>query len=47
MKSLKQLYDAYATPTLILLDADKRIIAKHLTYQQIDDFLNYRMRNKK
>ena len=45
--SYKQLYDAYATPTLILLDADKRIIAKHLTYQQIDDFLNYRMRNKK
>ncbi len=45
--SYRQLYDAYATPTLILLDADKHIIAKHLTYQQIDDFLTYRMRNNK
>lgn len=42
--SYRQLYDAYATPTLVLLDADKRIIAKHLTYQQIDDFLTYQIK---
>lgn len=45
--SYRQLYDAFFTPTLILLDENKRIIAKNLTYLQLDDFMNFRMRNKK
>ena len=32
-----QLYDVLTFPTLYLLDKDKRIVAKKLTYQQIDD----------
>lgn len=35
----KQLYDVYQTPVLYLLDKDKRIIAKKLTYQQIDEVI--------
>jgi len=34
-----QLYDVQSFPTLYLLDKDKRIIAKKLTYQQIDEVL--------
>ncbi len=36
----RQLYDVYQTPILYLLDKDKRIIAKKLTYEQIDEVLN-------
>jgi hypothetical protein len=36
----KQLYDVYQTPLLYLLDKDKRIIAKKLTYLQIDEVIN-------
>ena len=32
-----QLYDVLTFPTLYLLDKDKRIVAKKLTYQQIDE----------
>ena len=34
-----QLYDAQIVPTVYLLDKDKRIIAKKLTWQQTDDIL--------
>jgi len=37
--SYRQLYDVYQTPVLYLLDKDKRIIAKKLTYQQIDEVM--------
>jgi len=37
-----QLYDVQSFPTLYLLDKDKRIIAKKLTWQQIDDVLDWR-----
>ncbi len=40
----RQLYDVYQTPMLYLLDKDKRIIAKKLNYQQLDDFLDYKMK---
>lgn len=40
----KQLYDVYQTPVLYLLDKDKRIIAKKLTYQQIDEVLSIKMK---
>jgi hypothetical protein len=36
----RQLYDVYQTPILYLLDKDKRIIAKKLTYLQIDEVIN-------
>jgi len=36
----RQLYDVYQTPVLYLLDKDKRIIAKKLTYDQIEEVLN-------
>jgi hypothetical protein len=44
--SYKQLYDVYQTPLLYLLDKDKRIIAKKLTYLQIDEVINAKMRGK-
>ncbi|MEO8861651.1 MAG: redoxin domain-containing protein [Ginsengibacter sp.] len=42
----KQLYDVTQTPTLYLLDKDKRIIAKKLTWQQMDDLLQMKINNK-
>lgn len=44
--SYKQLYDVTQTPTLYLLDKDKHIIAKKLTWQQMDDMLNMKINNK-
>jgi peroxiredoxin len=44
--SYKQLYDVTQTPTLYLLDKDKRIIAKKLTWMQIDDVLEMKIKNK-
>jgi hypothetical protein len=41
----KQLYDVYQTPILYLLDKDKRIIAKKLTYLQIDDVITMKMKS--
>lgn len=35
----KQLYDVTQTPTLFLLDKEKRIIGKKLTWSQLNDFL--------
>jgi hypothetical protein len=37
--SYRQLYDVYQTPVLYLLDKEKRIIAKKLTFQQIDEVM--------
>jgi hypothetical protein len=42
----RQLYDVYQTPTLYLLDKDKKILAKKLNYEQLDEFLTYRFNNK-
>jgi thiol-disulfide isomerase/thioredoxin len=41
----RQLYDVYQTPLLYLLDKDKRIIAKKLTYLQIDEVIKAKMEN--
>lgn len=35
----RQLYDVYQTPVLYLLDKNKRIIAKKLSHQQIDEVI--------
>ena len=44
--SYKQLYDVTQTPTLYLLDKDKHIIAKKLTWQQIEDVLEMKINHK-
>lgn len=44
--SYKQLYDVIQTPTLYLLDKDKRIIAKKLTLDQLDEALQARINNQ-
>jgi peroxiredoxin len=44
--SYKQLYDVIQTPTLYLLDKDKRIVAKKLTLEQMDDVLQMKIKNK-
>ena len=43
----KQLYDVYQTPTLFLLDKDKHIIAKKLTYEQFDEVIDLKLKNAK
>lgn len=45
--SYKQLYDVLQTPVLYLLDKDKRIIAKKLTYQQVDEVIDLKTKNVK
>jgi thiol-disulfide isomerase/thioredoxin len=43
----KQLYDVYQTPLLYLLDKDKRIIAKKLSYQQIEEVIKLKLQHAK
>ncbi len=43
----RQLYDVYQTPTLYLLDKDKRIIAKKLSYDQLDEVINLKLQHAK
>jgi thiol-disulfide isomerase/thioredoxin len=43
--SFRQLYNVEVTPTMYLLDKDKRIIAKRLTIEQINDFLEVKIKN--
>lgn len=42
--SFKQLYDITQTPTLYLLDKEKRIIAKKLTLEQMNDLLQVKIK---
>ncbi len=44
--SYKQLYDVTQTPTLYLLDKDKKIIAKKLTMEQLNDLLQMKIKNQ-
>ncbi len=41
----RQLYDVYQTPIIYLLDKDKRIVAKKLSYLQVDDVLQLKIKN--
>ncbi|WP_082886417.1 TlpA family protein disulfide reductase [Flavisolibacter tropicus] len=41
-----QLFDVQSFPTLYLLDKDKRIIAKKVTEEQVDEILAVRQKNK-
>lgn len=43
----KQLFDVYQTPILYLLDKDKRIIAKKLSYLQFDEVIDLKLKNAK
>jgi peroxiredoxin len=43
----RQLFDVYQTPMLYLLDKNKRIIAKKLSYQQIDEVISLKARTAK
>jgi hypothetical protein len=45
--SYSQLFDVQTFPTLYLLDSDKRIIAKKITEKQVDEILDYRLKNPK
>jgi peroxiredoxin len=42
----RQLYDVTQTPVYYLLDKEKRIIAKKLSLQQMDDMLQIKLKNK-
>jgi thiol-disulfide isomerase/thioredoxin len=44
--SYKQLYDVTQTPTLYLLDQNKKIIAKKLTTEQINDLLQIKIKEQ-
>ena len=41
----RQLYDVYQTPTVYLLDKDKNIIAKKITYLQVDEFMDFKKKS--
>lgn len=41
-----QLYDVQTLPTVYLLDKDKRIVAKKLTWQQTDDILQLKLKKQ-
>jgi thiol-disulfide isomerase/thioredoxin len=42
--SYKQLYDVYQTPLLYLLDKDKRIVAKKLSFEQLDEVISLKLK---
>lgn len=42
----RQLYDIFKTPTIYLLDKDKRIIAKQLSLSQFDDLIEAKRKGK-
>ncbi|MBX9785462.1 MAG: redoxin domain-containing protein [Chitinophagaceae bacterium] len=41
LPGFRQNYDVYQTPTIYLLDKDKRIVAKKISPEQINDFLKH------
>jgi thiol-disulfide isomerase/thioredoxin len=43
--NFRQLYDVFKTPTLYLLDGQKRIIGKMLTIEQFDEVLQAKIKN--
>ena len=44
LMSFRQAYDIYKTPTLYLLDKDKRIIAKQLSMEQFDEIIKLKLK---
>ena len=43
----RQLYDVYQTPMMYLLDKDKQIATKKLSFLQMDDYMEFRRKNSK
>ena len=39
-------YDVYTTPTIYVLDKNKKIIARKMPIEQLDDFFNFYLRNQ-
>lgn len=46
LPGFRQTYDVYQTPTIYLLDEQKRIIAKKINPEQVDEFLEFKRNNK-
>ena len=46
LPNFRQLYDVYKTPTMYLLDEQKRIIAKQLSIEQFNDIISAKLRAK-
>lgn len=44
--NFRQLYDVFQTPTMYLLDKDKRIIAKRLSIEQFDDLMHAKLKKQ-
>lgn len=44
--NFRQNYDVYQTPTIYLLDENKRIVAKKISPEQIHDFLEFQKKKK-
>jgi len=44
--SYYQLYDVQTVPTIYLLDKDKRIVAKKLPFEQVDEVLGYKLKGQ-
>lgn len=42
--SFRQLYDVYQTPMLYLLDKDKRIVAKKLSFEQLNEVIDLKIK---
>lgn len=42
----RQAYDVFQTPTIYLLDEQKRIVAKKINPEQVDEFLKFKQTNK-
>ncbi len=45
--AIRQLYDVFKTPTFYLLDKDKKIVAKNLSLEQFNDFLQNSAKKEK
>ncbi len=45
--NFRNLYDIYSTPTIYILDKDKKIIAKRIGVDQIEKFIQYHRKNPK
>jgi hypothetical protein len=43
----RQLYDVIQTPTILLLDKEKRVVGKKLSWEQLNDFLVTKWKEKK
>ncbi|MCX7861986.1 MAG: DUF5106 domain-containing protein [Bacteroidales bacterium] len=45
--NFRNLYDIYSTPTIYILDKNKKIIAKRIGVEQIEKFIQYHRKNTK